>query len=345
MADDINEQLKKSYDDEGRAQLDDFYSPSVPSGLSGWVSYADALPSTMRFADNAPATLLAVQVWDIIPTKADVVATLGETDKAVFSSVVFSCASEFLVGKVASLLGNVKGRADITAASAVGFGGIKNIKTAVVIASDTNIRAMGDLVLQTTAGRAVFNSESRVPSGGQKTVSRGGAFLSDALFLSNSRVVYRAPFVEAMFVCSSSIGTGGRRIFSYSQIEEADVATIHQGERVHVKFTQGESVERNTFFFLPDGLTPIADLSTYQARMDLREYPDDPNPITTLTSEDGEIFLSDTGLIVWEIPGSITKTFNVLTFGGDLFVYAPDGDAIMVCGFDFEMTLSHTRGN
>ena len=122
------------------------------------------------------------------------------------------------------------------------------------------------------------------------------------------------------------------------------MATIYQGGRVTVKFVQGESVERNVFFFMPDGTTPISDLSAHSARMDLREYPDDPTPILTLTSEDADIFLSDTGLITWEIPGSVTKDFVVPAFGGDLFAYAPDGDAIMVCGFDFEMTLSHTRG-
>ena len=122
------------------------------------------------------------------------------------------------------------------------------------------------------------------------------------------------------------------------------MATIFQGERVSVEFVQGESVERNTFFFLPDGATPVSNLSAYTAKMDLREYPDDPVAIATLSSADEDIFLSDTGLIVWEIPGSVTALFEALTFGGDLFVYAPDGDAIMVCGFDFEMTLSHTRG-
>lgn len=134
-----------------------------------------------------------------------------------------------------------------------------------------------------------------------------------------------------------------RTLTYVAAIKEADVATITQGGRVPVRFVQGESVERNTFFFEPDGVTPISDLSTYSARMELREYPDDPEPILTMTSEDLDIFLSDTGLIVWEIPGSVTQNFEVPTFGGDLFVYAPDGDAIMVCGFDFEMTLSHTR--
>ena len=135
-----------------------------------------------------------------------------------------------------------------------------------------------------------------------------------------------------------------RKLFSYAEIQEADVAVIHQSERVSVRFTQGESVERNVFFFMPDGVTPVSDLSDYSARMDLREYPDDPEPILTMTSADSDIFLSDTGLITWEIPGSMTKDFEAPTFGGDLFVYAPDGDSIMVCGFDFEMTLSHTRG-
>jgi hypothetical protein len=132
-------------------------------------------------------------------------------------------------------------------------------------------------------------------------------------------------------------------ITDFDAIQEADVATITQGERVSVTFVQGESVERNTFFFMPDGVTPISDLSDYSARMDLREYPDDPDPILTLTSEGSDIALSNTGLIVWEIPGSVTKDFEATNFGGDLFVYAPDGDAVMVCGFDFEMTLSHTR--
>ena len=111
-----------------------------------------------------------------------------------------------------------------------------------------------------------------------------------------------------------------------------------------MQFVQGESIERNVFFFLPDGVTPISDLSTYSAKMDLREYPDDPVAMASLSSADGDIALSDNGLILWEIPGSVTALFEALNFGGDLFVYAPDGDSIMVCGFDFEMTMSHTRG-
>lgn len=139
------------------------------------------------------------------------------------------------------------------------------------------------------------------------------------------------------------LGVGGRTLFSLSQLQEADVATINQGGRVPVRFVQGESVERNVFFFMPDGTTPVSDLSAYTARMDLREYPGDPVPLVTLSSETNEIALADTGLITWEIPGSVTDTFEAMSFGGDLFVYAPDGDAVMVCGFDFEMTLSHTR--
>ena len=117
---------------------------------------------------------------------------------------------------------------------------------------------------------------------------------------------------------------------------------ITQGGRVSVAFTQGESVERNIWYMQPDGVTPFPELSSYSARMDLRESPDDTTPLATLTSEDGDIALSDTGLIVWEIPASVSKGLDAPAFGGDLFIYAPDGDAIVVCGFDFNMTPSYT---
>ena len=117
---------------------------------------------------------------------------------------------------------------------------------------------------------------------------------------------------------------------------------INQGGRVTVEFTQGESVERNVWYMQPDGVTPFPDLSLYSARMDLRESPEDTTPLATLTSEDGDIALSDTGLIVWEIPASLSRGIDALVFGSDLFIYAPDGDAINVCGFDFNMTPSYT---
>lgn len=117
---------------------------------------------------------------------------------------------------------------------------------------------------------------------------------------------------------------------------------ISQGARVSVTFTQGESVERNIWYMQPDGVTPFPELSLYSARMDLRESQDDPLPLATLTSEDGDIALSDTGLIVWEIPASVSSDLDATVFGGDLFIYAPDGDAIAVCGFDFNMAPSYT---
>lgn len=117
---------------------------------------------------------------------------------------------------------------------------------------------------------------------------------------------------------------------------------ITQGGRVSVAFTQGESVERNIWYMQPDGVTPFPELSSYSARMDLRESPEDTTPLATLTSEDGDIALSDTGLIVWEIPASVSRGLDATVFGGDLFIYAPDGDAIVVCGFDFNMTPSYT---
>ncbi|NCC85927.1 MAG: hypothetical protein EOM03_17705 [Clostridia bacterium] len=120
------------------------------------------------------------------------------------------------------------------------------------------------------------------------------------------------------------------------------ITNITQGQRVEVAFTQGESVERNVWYFQPDGTTPFPELSSYTARMDLRESPDDPTPLATLTSEDGDIALSDTGLIVWEISAAISAALDAQAFGGDLFITAPDADAIHVCGFDFEMTPSYT---
>lgn len=191
---------------------------------------------------------------------------------------------------------------------------------------------------------ATFETEHVLGLSGVKNAFDGVGFSHAIELEAGGIAIMRIAYGPTFFEHAHTLGVGGRKIFSYAQIQEADVATINQGGRVPVKFVQGESVERNTFFFMPDGTTPISDLSMYSARMELREYPDDPEPILTMTSQDAEIFLSDTGLIVWEIPGSVTKDFTVPTFGGDLFVYAPDGDAIMVCGFDFEMTMSHTRG-
>jgi hypothetical protein len=118
--------------------------------------------------------------------------------------------------------------------------------------------------------------------------------------------------------------------------------TINQSERVVVEFVQGASVERNVMFMAPDWVTPWPELASYSAQMDLRECPDDPEPLARLTSAEGHISLSDGGLIVWEIPESVSAALELERFGGDLFVYAPDGDAVHVYGVDFRMTLSHT---
>lgn len=112
--------------------------------------------------------------------------------------------------------------------------------------------------------------------------------------------------------------------------------TISQGERVKVVFTQGESVERNVYYV-------IDDIEDYTARMELREDPEDTTALALLTTENGRIAISSTGLITWEIPASVSAAIDVQVFGGDLFIYAPDGDAIMVCGFDFEMNYSYTQ--
>lgn len=117
---------------------------------------------------------------------------------------------------------------------------------------------------------------------------------------------------------------------------------INQRERVVIEFTQGASVEDNIMFLAPDGITPWPELSTYSAQMDLREYPDDPEPLARLTSAAGNISLSDSGLITWELPEEISAALVVERFGTDLFAYAPDGDSVHVYGVDFRMKLSHT---
>jgi len=120
---------------------------------------------------------------------------------------------------------------------------------------------------------------------------------------------------------------------------------IKQRERVAVDCTQGESVEINVMFLAPDGIMPWPDLASYAARMELREYPDDPAPLAVLTSADGNISLSDSGLIVGEIPKEVTFSIgrrDITRFGSDLFIYPADGDGIHVCGHDFKMSLSST---
>lgn len=128
-------------------------------------------------------------------------------------------------------------------------------------------------------------------------------------------------------------------------VKKQKPTVIRQRERVAVTCTQGESVEYNTMFLAPDGIMPWPDLAAYSARMELREYPDDPEPLAALTSADGHISLSDSGLIVWEIPKETTFAIGrdgITRFRGDLFIYPADGDGIHVCGFDFQMGLSST---
>jgi len=120
---------------------------------------------------------------------------------------------------------------------------------------------------------------------------------------------------------------------------------INQRERVTITCTQGESVEYNTVFLAPDGITPWPNLGSYSARLELREFPDDPEPLATLTSEDGKIVLADSGLIVWEVPKEVTFAIGQMgltRYRADLFALPDDGDAIHVCGYDFRMALSYT---
>lgn len=342
MVKDYYEQLNEAYDDEGRAQLAEQYNPLISVGMSPWVPYVAELP-VMSFSDTAPATLLALQVWTIIPEPGVVEATLAPELQVATAIASFSHASTFAASYSRDTALS-EGSAVFTVAAGLGFSGKKNASIGVAIWNNVSFLAVDGISAPVLEGPAVFANASALHSLGVKHSAGFGGALCFSDFMAGGVAVHRAPYVGVSFSHAHTLGIGGRKIFSYSQIQEADVATIYQGGRVPVRFVQGESVERNTFFFMPDGVTPVADLSTYEARMDLREYPDDPTALLSMSSEDGSIFLSDTGLIVWEIPGSVTKDFNAITFGGDLFVHAPDGDAIMVCGFDFEMTISHTRG-
>lgn len=119
--------------------------------------------------------------------------------------------------------------------------------------------------------------------------------------------------------------------------------TIKQGERVEVEFTQGATLEGNLFFFASDGVTPYPGLENHTAIMEFREFPDDADALVTITSEDGDIILSESGLIVWEVSGSVTAALEAQKFKGDLFVVAPDGDSVHVMGYDVTMAASYTR--
>lgn len=70
MADQLYEQFTEHYDD-GLAQFKEQYNPPAPTGVAGWVVYTGDLPA-FRFADEAPCTLLGVQVWARIPIKSQV---------------------------------------------------------------------------------------------------------------------------------------------------------------------------------------------------------------------------------------------------------------------------------
>lgn len=341
MTKEFYEQLKPAHDDEGRAQFEEQYNPPAPVGVSDWVAYTGDIP-VLRFSDTAPATLLALQVWDSIPTVEEVMSVFDSDEKSVSASALFVGSSSFSAGFVAEEA-SFEGDVLFSNTSGGGFAGKKQTIVGVVVSNNSSFLAVDGIVSMMASASVVFiNSASPVASGWKASFVPASIICVSRLGAGGAPT-HRSPFVAAFFANTSVLGIDGRKIFSFSQIKEAEVATITQGERVTVRFTQGESVERNVFFFLPDGVTPVSDLQDYTARMELREYPDDPTPLTILTSAASNIFLSSTGLIVWEIPGSITKTFEAPTFFGDLFVYAPDGDAVMVCGFDFEMNLSHTR--
>ena len=254
--------------------------------------------------------------------------------------------SYFLVSPTLGLGGikTSKGEAAASAASSFLTAGKKNTLSSFVLSHVSALALFSSQDTGIREGAAAFLAASGLGMAGIKEAFGEGTMSNPAAIWAGFTSVFRIFYGEMFLQTGTDLGFGGRKTFSYSLIGEADVATITQGQRVLVEFTQGESVERNVFFFMPNGVTPIADLSTYSARMELRENPDDPTPLATLVSgADGDIFLSDTGLIVWEIPGSVTRAFEATGFGGDLFVYAPDGDAIKVCGFDFEMELSYTK--
>lgn len=121
------------------------------------------------------------------------------------------------------------------------------------------------------------------------------------------------------------------------------ITVIKQGERVIVEFVQGATVKGNIMFLGPDRVTPWPDLDTCTARMELREIADDTDALATLTSEAGDIVLSASGLIVWEISAEDSAALTAENSYGDLFIYQPDGDAVHVCGYDFVMTKSYTK--
>lgn len=68
---DLFEQFTEVYDEAGRAQFAVMYGPLEPVGVSDWVEYVGDIQE-LRFADNAPGTLLCIQVWSRIPREAEV---------------------------------------------------------------------------------------------------------------------------------------------------------------------------------------------------------------------------------------------------------------------------------
>lgn len=118
---------------------------------------------------------------------------------------------------------------------------------------------------------------------------------------------------------------------------------LAEGDETVVKFTQGSTVEGVVLYLAPDRVTPYPALETYSAFLDFREWNDDPLPLHSLASSRGEIVLAASGLIVWQLPGSVSATFGSESIRGDLFLRSPDGDVIPVVRYRFEMKFSYTR--
>lgn len=71
-----NVQFNPVFDADGLAQFGQVYTlqeelPPSPTGVAGWVAYTGNIPE-LRLSDDAPITLLCVQIWTRTPTKAQI---------------------------------------------------------------------------------------------------------------------------------------------------------------------------------------------------------------------------------------------------------------------------------